>query len=784
MTRFRVFVSSDKAGDLPPDVVIEEVYDSFAIVSASEEAITDIRERYPVEPLEPLEPAEPWSEPALPQPFAADLDIAPRRGPHTVKVRFRAPVREGWISELEDAGYTVHALLGGSEVVVAVRRKAALVKLASHPEVVSVTAYVPQVEISAGFMDGLVPAVDNEDAFAEPAAWFDEIEEGEAERGLTFPGHVWASFFSEEEAQLAQRALSRAGIRRIMQVGKKRLLIDLTGVQDPLVALQTIMARRGLRSLEEKHIYHISNDVARVIIGDRVVDGGAHSLGLTGKGEVVAVADTGLDTGEATTVHVDFRGRVRDIQDFPICNSHWSFVSNLGHGDGAEDLYSGHGTHVCGSVLGSGARAEALGLKPIRGVAPEAELVFQAVEQTPEWNAKGWQFFFPKQPPHHGLFGLPDDLKELLLAAYDQGARIHSNSWGGGVPGQYNAYCEDLDEFVWEHRDCLVVVAAGNEGADSKPPESGIALTSIDSPAIAKNCLAVGASESKRPGFADTYGQQSPEAFPREPFKSDHVADSVDDIVAWSSRGPCATGRLKPDVVAPGTYILSNRSSRMPSGESLWAPFPPAPDDYVYDGGTSMATPLVAGAAALVRQYLRQEIGLANPSAAVLKAALIHSAQYRPYRYAHPLSSPWADHEQGWGRVELWRVLNSHPPTTVLFIDNVVGLRPEKSAWYTVNVGASSAPLRCTLVYTDWPGEKLVNRLNLFAFSPGGRYFVGNDFKGTRVPDATNNVEGIVVEKPQAGGWRLQVVASEVMTGFQDFALVISGAGVSLATHE
>jgi serine protease AprX len=90
-------------------------------------------------------------------------------------------------------------------------------------------------------------------------------------------------------------------------------------------------------------------------------------------------------------------------------------------------------------------------------------------------------------------------------------------------------------------------------------------------------------------------------------------------------------------------------------------------------------------------------------------------------------------------------------------------------------------PLRVTLVYSDYPGKYLVNNLDLFAFSPRRGYYVGNDFQGAGLPDADNNVEGIVVENPKTGTWTLRVIASEVLQGPQDFALVVSGGGIARA---
>lgn len=133
------------------------------------------------------------------------------------------------------------------------------------------------------------------------------------------------------------------------------------------------------------------------------VDQVRDALALYGQGQIVAVADTGLDTGDMATLSADF-GRVR--QGFA-----WGRPDSWSDSDG-------HGTHVAGSVLGSGILS---GSDPashryegsFAGVAPEAELVFQSL-----LDAEG------------GLSGIPDDLGALLGQAYSAGARIHTNSWG------------------------------------------------------------------------------------------------------------------------------------------------------------------------------------------------------------------------------------------------------------------------------------------------------------------------------------------------------------------
>src|SRR6185369_11221073 len=111
-------------------------------------------------------------------------------------------------------------------------------------------------------------------------------------------------------------------------------------------------------------------------------------------------------------------------------------------------------------------------------------------------------------------------------------------------------------EYVWDHKDFCFVIAAGNDGTDSDG-DGKINLQSVTSPGTAKNCITVGACENERPEFdAETYGGWWPDSFPASPFSDDPMADAANRIVAFSSRGPTTDGRVKPDVVAPGTFIL------------------------------------------------------------------------------------------------------------------------------------------------------------------------------------------------------------------------------------
>ena len=264
------------------------------------------------------------------------------------------------------------------------------------------------------------------------------------------------------------------------------------------------------------------------------------SLGLYGSGQVVAVADTGLDTGNQSTLHSDVRGRV--IKTYCLgrpspCD--WSD-------------YEAHGTHVAGSVLGNGSLS---GSTPsahqytnsYAGVAPEAQLVFQSIA-----SSQG------------SLSGVPTDRGDLMRTAYADGARIHTNSWGGPTGGtpqnpQYGGYTlpsQQVDQAAWDRKDMLVLFAAGNEGTDAD--KNGVVdPDSILQPGTAKNVVTVGASENNRPGIAATWGSGY-----GAPVANDKKADNVNGMAAFSSRGPTDDGRIKPDIVAPGAYIASMRTRK------------------------------------------------------------------------------------------------------------------------------------------------------------------------------------------------------------------------------
>jgi hypothetical protein len=503
--------------------------------------------------------------------------------------------------------------------------------------------------------------------------------------------------------------------------------------------------------IEHHETPRLLNDLA--VAADRLnIQVARENHGLDGTGQIVAIADTGLDTGNTNTLHPDFEGRLLQVFDIGRLTN-WS------------DTYY-HGTHVAGSLLGTGAASDG----QYRGAAPAARLVLQS-------------FMTASQ-----TLAAPDDLNDLYRPPYDLGARIHSDSWGSAVAGEYTADSMTTDEFVWDHPDMLVVCAAGNAGTDANR-DGVVDSLALDAPASAKNLLTVGASESGRPSgsggkTALTYGNTWFYDFRAAPISTDLISSSPNGepqgIVAFSSRGPAADGRVKPDIVAPGSDIVSVRSRA--SSDTGWGVLA-ANTNYCFMGGTSMATPLAAGAATLVRQHCVETLGLASPSAALLKTALVGGArslspgQYGTNQFREIPELPRPNHVEGWGQPDIGGTLFPPEGLQSVLMEGPAALSTGESFTLAFSVH-SNAPLTVAMAYSDYPSAlsaavNLVNDMDLLLLDADGAPHYPNGRDGA---DDLNNVEGIDVASAATGRWTLVVSARNVPQGPQPFALYLRGA--------
>jgi serine protease AprX len=672
--------------------------------------------------------------------------LAPAPGGYAV-IQFRDPITVADRAALEGVGVRILEYLPDYAYLVA-----------GHGAQLDAAARLPRVHRRAPFTraDKLAPALLRGLIAGDGAAW--------RVRVLGWPG--------EGEAVVAD--LREAGFGETVSADRATLLW-----------LANIASVRWIEPVGQPRLL---NDHARGIMN---IDGVHQEGGLFGSGQVIAVADSGLDTGDMGTLSPDFAGRI---------------VATHVLSAGAQwDDNHGHGTHVAGSAVGAGVQS---GADPathdyagsFAGVAPEAGLVVQAFETLT-----------------NGLIiGLDPDYYQLFDQAYADGARLHSDSWGdltglitdteaafGGYP--YGA--QRADAFLWDHPDMAIFVAAGNSGADGTPdPLFGFCLDgdgvvdpdSLLAPGTAKNVITVGAGESDRNtgGVSGFPWLLLNPCFVTQPIATDTVSDDPNGMAAFSSRGPTDDGRVKPDLVAPGTNIVSNHS-HAPGATQLWAPHETNPH-YVYSGGTSMATPLVTGAGALVRQWLNTR-GFAGPSGAAIKALLLNTTHdMAPGQYGTgppqeiPVTRP--NPVAGWGRVDLG-FIGAPAPFQIWLDDHGAGLVTGQVISYThtalrpLEVITDSMPLRIMLAWTDPPASlsasaQLVNDLDLVVIGPGGQRYYGNDATSG---DRTNNVEGIVVPDPPLGLYQIGVSGFNVPIASQPYALIVAGplrARASLAVSK
>ncbi len=468
--------------------------------------------------------------------------------------------------------------------------------------------------------------------------------------------------------------------------------------------------------------------------------------GIYGQGQVVAVLDTGLDPDMCY-----FRDPAAAPPPRNECNGGTQIdaaqrkvlaVNFLDPGECAGGIANNewdtqdHGTHVAGTVAGDNFASPVLH-DAGDGMAPAAKLVIQdggyAIDNCGDLPGIGCPVI---------------DLKPLFQQTYDQGARIHSDSWGdqenNPIQNNYTAACQDVDEFMWNHKDFLIVFAAGN---------SGSAAGSVGSPASAKSTVAVGATE--RGLLADT-------------------------MANFSSCGPTDDGRIKPEVVIPGAGIISanadnNAASNNCNTRSM--------------SGTSMAAPAAAGLSALVRQYFSDGFypsGMATPadgfipSAALVRGTLVHSTVALN-------ANVMPSNCHAWGRILLDSALYFAGDAKKLWvIDESAGFATGSSnetLSISFTVHSNTQPLKATLAWTDYPSTPAANPhinndIDLEVVGPLGTYagnaFMNGQSKLGGSPDRINTVEQVYLKQPPPGEYTVTVRSFNIPNGSQPYALIFS----------
>jgi|GEM_PF-3747170 len=502
----------------------------------------------------------------------------------------------------------------------------------------------------------------------------------------------------------------------------------------------------------------------------------AFENGLFGCGQIIGAADSGVHATHCSFADATYGQPITSVcasgtgcssvtPDFAHrkIGAHYKWEGST---SGAPADGQGHGTHVMASILGNNlangggvdcaARTSPGGITDLDGTAPGAKLISQEMGASLQYlNSLGGTIFHAAE------------------IAYENGARTHNNSWGSSCRSavgsciancqvEYRQTTRDADAAVWAHPQLSILVAAGNSGGLGGSAGCGPGAD-VGAAGNAKNVFSIG---SNGRGTAGT------------------------GMSGFSSRGPTSDRRLKPDITAQGSGIIS--ASRTACGT-------------VSNSGTSMATPTAAGLSALVREYLERGFypsGIENPahaiptpSAALVKAIMINGA--------HEMTGAGTtggapSQSQGWGRTHLGNSLYFLDDARGLWVqDDSEGLETDGSVIHPLAV-ESGEPLIVTLVWHDAPAlvnatPHGVNQLRLEVEDPTGAVWTqklpatGGLTNPNPVADTTeanyddrNNVHQIEFPTPASGAYIVRVRGIQVAEGPQPYALAATGTLLGL----
>ncbi|TFH19900.1 MAG: peptidase S8, partial [Bacteroidia bacterium] len=513
------------------------------------------------------------------------------------------------------------------------------------------------------------------------------------------------------------------------------------GLQERMVYKDgTVMEIRRLSSTG-RPIYNKTFNLnsARTISTDKVWEGGSSGLDLSGAGMVVGI----WDGGKVRNTHVEFGGRVRLL-------------------DNASELTE-HGTHVAGTVGAAGLSSNAHGMankssldcydwnndvSEIRSAAAQGLLIsnhsyglvlgFDYNSDKSRWEWWGDPEISETEDYQFGFY--VEEASDLDKIAYDHPKYLHVKS-AGNDRGEGPA--DGAIHYIWSNGAWVASTAVrdldgGNNGFDCMGPVSS-----------AKNILAVGAV-ADIPG-----GYEQP---------------SDVELASFSAFGPTDDGRIKPDIVANGVSLYSTTSG--------------SDSSYGSKGGTSMASPSVAGSMALLQQHFRNLTGN-YMYASQLKSLVLHTAD--------EAGNPGPDYKHGWGLMNTARAADvlSTTPADRFFYDTLQNQVAQEYVFFA----RASEPVRITMVWTDPAGEVptpqlnpttriLVNDLDIRLIRQvDGQVFrpwvldPANPSAPAQTGDNTlDNVEQIYLDQALVGFYTLQVSHKTSLSNrMQPYAMLVTG---------
>lgn len=227
-----------------------------------------------------------------------------------------------------------------------------------------------------------------------------------------------------------------------------------------------------------------------------------------------------------------------------------------------------------------------------------------------------------------------------------------------------------------------------------------------------------------------------------------------------SSRGPASDGRVKPDICSNGLGQLSTDQD----------------NTYQVGGGTSAASPGIAGILTQLYQAYKSLNGNQNPDAALIKASLLNSAE--------DIGNPGPDYTYGWGRVNALRALRTIEDGRYI-LDSISNAGVNT---HTITVPAGVNQMRVMVYWNDPEGtalasKALVNDLDITLSDPSSAVFnpwilnptpnaITLNDPAVRGVDTLNNMEQVTIDNPSAGVYTLNVNGTSIPLGPQQYYLV------------
>ncbi|HEY1787074.1 MAG TPA: S8 family serine peptidase, partial [Verrucomicrobiae bacterium] len=387
--------------------------------------------------------------------------------------------------------------------------------LASNPEVQAVIPYEPYYKVQAP----LLPM---------------------AEQTLPPEVQLNLGLFADDAADTLQQIRNLGGI--ILSEENSAAGYPIVKVEPP-ADWTAIADLPGVHIVEPYYHRSLANDLARTTLKISVNSiTGTNYMNLSGSNVTIEVNDTGIDTN-----HPDFGGPPSpggsDILGWGVTTYRVTY-NNPANG---VDI-NGHGTHVAGIISGDGFESSTV-TNASGSVLP---------------NGHGAAGQFRGKAPNAQMLSMNylDSDQDLQQSAVTANALISNNSWGNGdqdydlEAASYDAATRDSLPFASGSQPVLYVFAAGDDG------NGGIADT-IESPGTAKDVMTVGALEEFRYITNQVTNADSTISQPwlGWTINSNLVwASSSDGNVGIGTEG--TFGRFKPDVVAPGTFVVSCRSEQ------------------------------------------------------------------------------------------------------------------------------------------------------------------------------------------------------------------------------